>query len=99
MTAFSISAVSPGASTDPAFGAESTGARHHDQAPTNIIGGQQDTAILSPAARALQLFQQGESVAAVAITISATPATVDGYLHIPTQSTSVPIAAATVAGG
>jgi hypothetical protein len=88
MSAFSITAVTSGTAANDLLAAQTADAQHHVQPALNT-NGQQDTASLSPTARALALFREGETISAVAVTMNTSVAEIDAYLNISPEIAAV----------
>lgn len=84
MAAFPVNGVTSGASIDTSISTQ-TGAPQPQTQTAATEKMQQDTATLSPTAQALQLYQAGDTVTAVAAVLDVNIATVDGYLNISVQ--------------
>jgi DNA-binding NarL/FixJ family response regulator len=95
MTA-AVSAINTGASPNAALEAQTHGTQQHSESQKTTET-PKDTAALSITARTLQLFEQGESVSAIAFILGISVDTVDSYLHIspPTSPTSASDASST----
>ncbi|HEX4231091.1 MAG TPA: hypothetical protein VHZ07_20610 [Bryobacteraceae bacterium] len=97
MSALSITAVTSGAATNSLLAAQTADAHQHVEL-ASTTNGQQDTASLSPTARALALLQEGETISAVAITMNTSVATIDAYLNITPQTDPVAQRSTAIAG-
>jgi DNA-binding NarL/FixJ family response regulator len=97
MSALSITAVTSGAATNDLLAAQTADTHQHAH-PASTTNGQQDTASLSPAARALSLIREGESISTVAVTMNTSVAAIDAYLNITPQTDVVAQRSTAIAG-
>lgn len=86
MGPISVSGVAPTVSLDTSIELENPVTQPHVQKTADPL---QDLATLSPSARAHQLREQGESVAAIAAILDLSVFTIDNYLKIPAAKTPV----------
>lgn len=84
MAAFPVNSVTAALSTDTWLSNQVATTRPPTQTAATEST-QHDTVTLSPTAEALQLYRDGESVTAIAATLGANIASVDGYLDLPIQ--------------
>jgi hypothetical protein len=88
MSVFSITAVTSGTAADALIAAQAANAHQQTQPAATAIG-QQDTAALSPTARALELYREGEPISTVAVTMDTSVAQIDAYLNITPEIAAV----------